>query len=145
LIASDQRVRHVGMHLGFNGRAGYTLRNAALPDGDYGFLLTAPRQVSCISAAAMMMRRSLFEELNGFDPMLATSLHDVDLCMRAIRTDARLIVDPRCALVHVESHHEVPEPEYAHFQARWGDRVSNDPWLNDLFDANDESLRTLKL
>ena len=155
LIYPNQRVQHAGMHLGFNGVAGHTLRDAQLPDGDYGFLLAAPRQVSCLTGAAMMMHRSLFNDLNGFDPMLATYLQDVDFSMRAHQSGAALIVDPRAVLIHMESVSLKPslsaprvqrtrELEYEHFRIRWGDRILTDPWLNGLFEANDESLRTLK-
>ena len=51
----------------------------------------------------MAIRRSVFEELGGFDEALGVDLNDVDLCLRAIDGGYRVVYEPRAELVHHES------------------------------------------
>jgi FkbM family methyltransferase len=157
LIYPDQSVQHAGMFLGFNNVAGHTLRHARLPDRGTSLMLAAPRQLSCLTGAALLMKRHVFECLNGFDPLLATYLQDVDLSLRAQNSGFALVLEPRAILFHMESVSVKPElgnaymgkvrhSEYAYFARRWGDLVAaGDEWLNPLFDPSDESMRTLRV
>ena len=155
LIYPNESVQHAGMHLGFNGAAGHVMRHSRLPSGDYGFFLTAPRRVSCLTGAALLMPKALFMSLNGFDPMLATYLQDVDLSLRALYSGCELVFDPRSILMHMESVSVIPtlenrkvqqsrELEYAYFANRWASTITNDAWMNPLFDPMDESLTALR-
>jgi FkbM family methyltransferase len=155
LIYPNESVQHAGMHLGFNGAAGHVMRHSRLPSGDYGFFLTAPRRVSCLTGAALLMPKALFMSLNGFDPMLATYLQDVDLSLRALYSGCELVFDPRSILMHMESVSVMPtlenrkvqqsrELEYAYFANRWASTITNDAWMNPLFDPMDESLTALR-
>jgi FkbM family methyltransferase len=155
LIYPNESVQHAGMHLGFNGAAGHVMRRSRLPSGDYGFFLTAPRRVSCLTGAALLMPKALFMSLNGFDPMLATYLQDVDLSLRALYSGCELVFDPRSILMHMESVSVTPtlenrkvqqsrELEYAYFANRWASTITNDAWMNPLFDPMDESLTALR-
>ena len=156
LIYPNETVQHAGMHLGFNGVAGHVMRHSRLPSGDYGFFLTSPRRVSCLTGAALMMPKSLFKSLNGFDPMLATYLQDVDISLRALHSGCELVFDPRSILMHMESVSVIPtlndtkikrtrELEYAYFNNRWGNALESDKWMNSLFDPMDESLTVLRI
>lgn len=156
LLYPDQSVQHAGMYMGFNNVAGHTLRHAELAGPDNTFLLHAPRQVSCLTGAALIMSRQLFENLNGFDPMLATYLQDVDFSLRVINSGFRLVFEPRALLFHMESISVKPElqkehvgkirgNEYRYFSERWGPMIHTDEWMNPLFDQSDESLRSLKV
>ena len=112
LLYPDKSVQHAGMFLGFHKTAGHTLRSARLPAGDYLFMTQAPRQVSCLTGAAMLVDRRLFDDLNGFDPLLGTYIQDVDLSLRVGRSGRRLVFNPRSILLHMEpaSSRDVPEP-----------------------------------
>jgi len=156
LLYPDQTVQHGGMFLGFNGVAGHFLRHSRIPDDDYNFMLAAPRQVSCLTGAVMLMSRQFFDDLNGFDPLLATGLQDVDLSLRAMHSGGDLIFEPRSVLFHMESITlkgaladariaRCRENEYQYFIKRWENEINNDKWLNPLFSLSDDSLRTLKL
>jgi GT2 family glycosyltransferase len=155
LIYPNETVQHAGMHLGFNGVAGHSMRHSRLPSGDYGFLLSAPRRVSCLTGAVLMMPKSVFESMNGFDVLLATYLQDVDLSLRALYSGIELIIDPRCVLIHMESISVIPqlqnrtvqrtrELEFKYFRNRWGDVIQQDAWTNPLFDVHDESRTKLR-
>lgn len=155
LLYPDQTVQHGGMYLGFNGVAGHALRHARLPSDDFNLMLMAPRRVSCLTGAVMLMTRKHFDDLNGFDPLLATTLQDVDLSLRALNGGADLIFEPRAVLLHMESISLKPtladkqvmrgrENEYHYFIRRWGDDINKDRWMNPLLDPSDETLHTLR-
>jgi FkbM family methyltransferase len=155
LIYPNESVQHAGMFLGFHGVAGHVLRHSKLPSGDYGFMLTAPRTVSCLTGAALMMPKGVFAALNGFDPLLGTYLQDVDISLRALNSGVDLVFDPRSILMHMESISVLPklsdnrilrtrELEFSHFHQRWGQAVKRDLWINPLFSADNESLTLLR-
>jgi len=154
LLYPDERVQHGGMYLGFNGRAGHTLRHAALPDEDYLFTGVAPRETSCLTGAVLLVQRRAFEAINGFDEQLATYLQDVDLGLRLHRIGLRNVFDPTSVLIHMESasihslgtssdFHRQRVAEFDRFQARWGAAVPVDRLHPAGFDLQDESLRRL--
>jgi FkbM family methyltransferase len=156
LLYPDQTIQHGGMFLGFNNVAGHTYRHCRSPHGSVAYELVAPRQVSCLTGACLLMKVGLFQKLHGFDEQLATGLQDVDLCLRASRTGARLILDPRAILFHLESVSLVPtlidpgvqrrrEREYARFARRWDAELRPDPWHNANFDMGHETVRSLRI
>lgn len=156
LVYPDERVQQGGMYLGFNNVAGHTLRFARLPDEDYGFMASAPRFVSVLTGAALVMRRSLFEAMNGFDPLLASYIQDVDLCLRARAVGADIVFNPRSVLIHMESIsvkttldnqlvQTTRNREFEIFHTRWSDVLGGDPFHNANFAPGDEGLRTLRL
>ena len=154
LLYPDERVQHAGMYLGFNGRAGHTLRGARLPEQDYLFTAAAPREVSCVTGAVMLVRREAFEAVGGFDDQLATYLQDVDLCLRLGRSGWLNVFEPASVLIHMESasireldrttaFHRQREAEDQRFTQRWGAALSRDPHHPVGFDIQDEALRRL--
>jgi GT2 family glycosyltransferase len=154
LLYPDERVQHGGMYLGFDDRAGHTLRGASLPDEDYLFTAVAPRETSCLTGAVLLVDRSAFEAINGFDEQLATYLQDVDLGLRLNRIGLRNVFDPTSVLIHMESasirsleartaFHRQRAAEFARFQARWGAAIKGDKFHPAGFDLQDESLRRL--
>lgn len=156
LVYPDERVQQGGMYLGFNNVAGHTLRFARLPDEDYGFMASAPRFVSVLTGAALVMRRSLFEALNGFDPLLASYIQDVDLCLRARAVGADIVFNPRSVLIHMESIsvkttlddqlvQTTRNREFEIFHTRWAGFLGCDPFHNANFAPGDEGLHTLRL
>lgn len=154
LLYPDETVQHAGMYLGFQGIAGHTLRYATVPDGDFGFLLCAPRRVSSVTGAVLLVRRADFEKLNGFDRSLRHWIQDVDLCMRLKASGRHIVFNPRSALFHMESLTvkstiaddnvlQARHRELLHFEERWGDKKHLDPFRPPLLDVGDESLKTL--
>lgn len=152
LIYPDQTVQHGGMFLGYRNVAGHLMRHAALPDETSTFTLCAPRQVSCLTGAVLLVPRRTFEDMNGFDTMLAHYAQDVDLCMRASGMGVDLVFDPRSVLIHFESVSVKPiladdrvrqarEREFEYFRRRWP--VLKDAWLNPNVSMQDETTRSL--
>lgn len=156
LLYPDELVQHAGLYLGFANCAGHTLRHASLPQGDYLFMASAPRQVSAVTGAVLLTRRSVFEQVNGFDRQLATYLQDVDYCLRVMNLDMDIVFNPNAALIHMESVsmkklterdnlHSQRSLEQKYFTVRFGQAVRRDPYHNPNFDVADERLQTLAL
>ena len=153
LLYPDERVQHAGIYLGFRGHSGHAMRHGRLPEQDYLFYGSVPREVSAVTGAVMMVRRDLFEALNGFDELLPTYLQDVDLCLRARASGLSTIWTPLAELLHMESTsiREIDDPpfqrqrtrERERFLERWGPLIARDPLHSPHFDVDDESLRTL--
>ena len=103
LLHENGTVQHAGVILGVGGTADHAMRGFS-PKGD-GYLgsLSCAREVSAITAACLMMRKSLFDELGGFDENFSTMYQDVDLCLRVRERGLRIIWTPRAILLHHES------------------------------------------
>ena|SRR5271170_2087910 len=133
LLFSDGRIQHAGIVLGIDGVAGHAFR--LVPDDvPNPQLANVIRNCSGVTGACMTIRRSLFDQLGGFDQSLAIDFNDVDLCLR-LRRLGYLIVYTPLALLH---HHESAtrrgfrrEPYQEIFLRRWGNYINNgDPYYN---------------
>ena len=103
LLYGDGSVQHAGVVVGIGGIAGHAFRHfAAHADGYFNFLRTA-NNYSAVTAACLMIRREVFEEVGGFDEELAVAYNDVDLCLRIVRAGYRNIYLPYVELRHYES------------------------------------------
>ena len=87
------------------------------------------QDVSAVTAACMMIRKSVFEEIGGFEESFVVALNDVDLCMKALKAGYLNVMNPFATLYHYESlsrgDDEAPEKkerfeqEVAEFKKRW--------------------------
>lgn len=62
--------------------------------------LTAPKQVGWVSGGAMIVRRSTWEQLGGFDPKFFMYWEDVDLCRRANKAGSEVVILPDLRVLH---------------------------------------------
>ncbi|HEV2841969.1 MAG TPA: glycosyltransferase [Chthoniobacterales bacterium] len=103
LIYEDRTVQHAGVALGMRGTADHIMRGFPMGVDGYAGSLACAREVSAITAACLMIRKSLFQELGGFNEHFFTAYQDVDLCLRLRERGLRLIYTPRALVVHHES------------------------------------------
>lgn len=103
LLYPDMKIQHGGVALDEESVA----RHIAVSEStDYlqqqG--LIGPVSVDAVTAACMMMRREVFEQLGGFDEKnLAVSYNDVDLCLRIAELNLPVLLHPGIAHIHHES------------------------------------------
>ena len=71
------------------------LRSGALP-----LDARAPQRVAVISGAFMLVRRTLWEQLGGFDELFFMYTEEVDLCRRIADTGHELWADPSIVMIH---------------------------------------------
>jgi len=103
LIYEDRTVQHAGVALGMRGTADHTMRGFPIGVDGYAGSLACAREVSAVTGACMMIRKSLFHEIGGFNEHFFTAYQDVDLCLRLRERGLRLICTPRALVVHHES------------------------------------------
>ncbi len=103
LVYPDARIQSAGIVLGIGGVAGslFTGMNASF--SGYMHKASLLQDLSAVTAAMMIIKRSSFRKAGGFDERLAVAFNDVDLCLR-LRQDGLLVVyDPFAGAVHHES------------------------------------------
>ncbi|MFT3881920.1 MAG: glycosyltransferase family 2 protein [Gemmatales bacterium] len=61
------------------------------------------RTVPAVTGACLLIRRTLFEAIDGFDPRYAVTMNDVDLCQRVKAQGYEVIMTPFARLWHFES------------------------------------------
>ncbi|HCI73365.1 MAG TPA: hypothetical protein DHV42_02355 [Lachnospiraceae bacterium] len=103
LIFPDGRIQSAGIVVGIGGIAGSLFTGM---DGAFsGYLHKASlmQDLSAVTAALMMVKRSAFEMVGGFDEALAVAFNDVDLCLKLRQAGFLNVYDPFARAVHDES------------------------------------------
>jgi len=62
---------------------------------------TRPARVDWVSGACMLLRRSAFDEVGGFDGSYFMYFEDMDLCLRLARAGWKIVLEPRAIVEHV--------------------------------------------
>ena len=98
----NNTIQHAGVILGINGVAGHPF--ARIPAGSAGYFGRAAleQDLSCVTAACLVVRREAFDALGGFNEKLAIAYNDVDLCIRLRKAGWRIIWTPTVELYHHE-------------------------------------------
>ena len=113
LYYPDDTIQHAGVILGLSGVAGHAF--IKYPKGTRGYFGRAAleQDLSCVTAACMVVRRDAFDAIGGFNETLAIAFNDVDLCMRLRQRGWRIVWTPQVELYHHESastgRHDAPE------------------------------------
>ncbi len=58
------------------------------------------REVDIVSGCMFLIRRELWDELGGFDPVFTMYGEEVDLCLRAHKLGARPMITPDATIIH---------------------------------------------
>jgi GT2 family glycosyltransferase len=141
LLFPDGRIQHAGMAVGpDHGPTSHPWTHAAGDEPGYLNCLAITHNVSAVTGACLAMRKSVFDELGGFDAVnLAVGGSDPDLCLRARARGYRVIWTPHACLVHNESatrgrddgpRAERFRREQAHLRTTWSPALAGDPFLN---------------
>jgi GT2 family glycosyltransferase len=103
LLYPDGRIQHAGVVLGVRGMAGHAFKYNRNSEQGYQGLAHLVRNVSAVTAACMLVSRSVFERVKGFDVELPIEYNDVDLCLRIVQEGYRIVYVPDAVLYHYES------------------------------------------
>lgn len=141
LLYPDGTIQHAGIIVGLGGVAGHSHKHFPGDSPGHHARLRTVQNLSGATAACLMVRRSVFEEVGGFDVGYPIAFNDVDLCLR-IREAGHLIVwTPYAELIHFESKTRGPEDsqekqarsraEIFRFKSRWrAVLAAGDPYYN---------------
>jgi len=125
-------IQHAGITLGLMGAVGHPGRGTF--DGGFWPWTTVTRNVSAATGACIAIRREVFEELGGFNPLFPVNYNDVDLCLRAREACYEVILEASARLCHLESATRplgVAWEERELFADRWGAQIARrDPYYS---------------
>lgn len=102
LLFPDDTVQHGGVVIGANVAEHLHLFQHRFDHG-YVSLLCHVRALSAVTAACLMTKRSVYDEVGGFDTAFAVAYNDVDFCLRVRTADKLVLFTPRVELYHYES------------------------------------------
>jgi GT2 family glycosyltransferase len=152
LYYPDDTVQHAGVILGLGGVAGHSHKNYRR--GDFGYMsrLVIAQNLSAVTAAAMMVKKSVLDEVENFDESLAVAFNDVDLCMKIRKAGYLIVFTPFAQAYHYESKsrglENSPEKikrfqgEIARFHEKWGEQLkAGDPYYNPNLTLDHEDFR----
>ncbi len=134
LLFQSGKVQHAGVVLGIGGVAGHSHKYFAGDAAGSFQALNMLRNYSAVTAACLMLRKAVFDEVGGFDEeRLAIAFNDVDFCLR-IRERGYLVVwTPYALVTHYESEsrgYDLNPAEIDYMIARWGDELLRDPYYS---------------
>lgn len=137
LYFRNGRIQHAGVILGVGGLAGHSYRGRPKHWRGYHDRALIDQDVSCVTAACMLVRRDAFLEVGRFDETLATAFNDVDLCLRLREAGWRIVWTPSAELYHDESvsfgaHDAGPREhqwraDWRLMHSRWSTKLVSDP------------------
>ena len=140
LYYPDDTIQHAGVILGLGGIAGHACHHEPRGIEGYWGRGCLEQDVSCVTAACMVIRKEVFHKLNGFDEAMPVAYNDVDLCIRVRKAGWRIIWTPMAELYHHESaslgqhdsgiHAEQFSRDVRLMRQRWGPILDADPFYN---------------
>jgi GT2 family glycosyltransferase len=132
LIWEDGRLQHVGVEFE-NGLPGHPYRGYAGDFPGYSNNARIARNCLAVTAACLMTRREVFEQLGGFTTLLPNNYNDADYCLKTWSSGRRIVYDPDTVLYHFESSSrssEVEDWEKEWLEDRWLPITARDPYSN---------------
>jgi GT2 family glycosyltransferase len=146
LFPGGDIIQHGGVTVGVGGVASNSF--TTLSQTTYPFSVTQHtmifnrRESSAVTAACLMIKKALYDEVGGFDPEFAVTYNDVDLCLRLLKKGYKNLYNPYVQLIHHESislgkPEEVAKRDNDEFNAavelftkRYPDFLERDPNFN---------------
>jgi GT2 family glycosyltransferase len=143
LLFPDGRIQHAGVILGAGGGGLADHAHKGLPPDNHGYFARASlaQEVSAVTAACMLVRRSIYLEVGGFEEeRLKVAFNDVDFCLRLQAAGYRIIYTPYAELQHWESasrgledtlgKHQRFSAEVDYVKNKWPRLLAADPFYN---------------
>ena len=150
----DGRLQHGGVVVGVAGAAGHRHKRAARGARGQLDALATVNEVSAVTAACLVVKKSVYDEVGGMDEArFAVAYNDVDLCLKVAESGYRNLWTPFAELVHHESVSRGRDLgprtakrfslETEQLKLRWGHRLLDDPYYspNLTLDAEDGGVR----
>lgn len=141
LLYPDNTIQHAGCVIGIGGIAGHMFVD--MPANRTGYLHKASllQDMSAVTAACMIAKKQVFDEVGGFTEELSVAFNDVDLCLKINKTGSLVVYDPYVQLYHMESKTRGAEDskekvrrfqtEIEYMRCHWIDILKNgDPYYN---------------
>ena len=155
LYYPDGTIQHGGVVIGLDGIAGHSFSKAQGHSNGYVGRLIVPQNLSAVTGACLMIRRNVFDQVDGLFEGLAVAFNDVDLCMKVGKLGLLIVWTPYAELFHYESksrgRDDTPKnqarftQEINIFKERWGKELEiGDPYYNRNLSLNNSSFLLIK-
>jgi GT2 family glycosyltransferase len=140
LYYTDETIQHAGVILGIGSVAGHSHKYFHRDEmGNVG-RLKITQNLSAVTAACLMARKEVYDEVGGLDETFKVAFNDVDFCMKIRAKGYLCIFTPYAEMYHYESKsrgaEDTPEKikrfnsEIKRFEEKWGLWI-RDPYYND--------------
>jgi len=137
----DDTIQHAGVIVGLGGIAGAAFVGLHEKENSYMHRMMCTQDYSAVTAACLMLRKEVFEEVGGLTEELAVAFNDIDLCMKIRARGYRVVYNAYSTWHHYESKsrglEDTPEKvmrfnnEIATFAGRWQPILdAGDPYYN---------------
>lgn len=150
LYYPDNSIQHCGVILGVGGIADHLGKESSRYDVGHIGRLCVTQNLSAVTAACLMIKKSIYEEVGGLSEEFVVAYNDVDLCMKVREKGYLIVLNPFAELYHYESKSRGMENteekvnrfigEVELFKKKWGNNLV-DPYYNVNF--SNESARFL--
>ena len=141
LYYPNNTVQHAGVIIGIGGVAGHSHKYISKDSLGYYCRLKVIQNLSAVTAACMMTKKSLFKGVGGFDENLSYAFNDVDYCLKVREKGYLIVYTPYAELYHYESKSRGYEDNFKkqvrfrketdYFSEKWNDLLADgDPFYN---------------
>lgn len=98
-------VQHAGIVVGMGkaGTAGHIFYRLPRKQFSYAGKVESTQDLSAVTAACMMTKKSLYEEIGGMDEKLEIALNDVDYCLKVRQAGKLVVYNAFVEMYHYES------------------------------------------
>jgi len=139
LYYPDNTIQHAGVYLDTNNIAGHLYKHHPRGATGHQDFLLSDQHVSAVTAACLLVRRTVFDEVDGYSEQFAVAFNDVDLCLKVQQAGYENIWTPHAELYHHESksrgqsHQRGFLKKLKHKQEvrlmkqRWHEQLANEP------------------
>lgn len=140
LLFDNNQIQHGGVVLGLGGIANHSHKFYPSSASGYFSRMRVAQNISAVTGACLVIRREVYEEVNGLDEALPVAFNDIDFCLKVHKAGYRNLWTPYAVLYHHESlsrgddntgeKYERFKREIDLMKERWGDILLNDPYYN---------------
>ena len=141
LYYDDDTIQHAGVIVGLGGVAGHSHKGFARDNPGYMARASIAQNLSACTAACLLIRKDVYDQVEGLDEEYAVAFNDIDLCMKIRASGYSIVFTPFAEFYHYESKsrgdEDTPEKrarfnsEVFRFQERWKKQLkSGDPYYN---------------
>ena len=109
LLFPDNTIQHAGIKIyecktpAESGGPVHIFQHLDKDEPGYMRRLVNPHNVNVVTAACLMTRKSLYEQVGGLDEAFAVAYNDVDFCLTLRQLNYRIVYNPEVLLYHHES------------------------------------------
>jgi O-antigen biosynthesis protein len=133
----DNTIQHAGIELKSQEIASHTHQHFPIQAAGYNNQIHSVNNVSAVTAACLMCRRQVFEEVGGFEETLGVAFNDVDFCLKLRQKGYWNVYLPHVQLYHYESKSRGYEDtlekqrrferETQYMRQTWSQQIAHDP------------------